>query len=53
MHTWHMTWEQWHIYYSEHNNLFTMYMYINLRDYEVLANNWSKLEKVDLDEFNL
>lgn len=41
MHTWqgrrHMTWEQWHIYYSEHNNLFTMY--INLPNYEVLANN--------------
>ena len=46
-----MTWEQWHIYYSKHNNLFTMY--INLRNYEVLANNWSKLEKIDFDEFNL
>ena len=44
MHTWqgrrHMTWEQWHIYYSEHNNLFTMY--INLPNWEVLANNWSE-----------
>ena len=31
MHTWqgmrrHMTWEQWHIYYSEPNNLFTLYI---------------------------
>ena len=33
-----MTWEQWHIYHSEHNGLFTMY--INLPNYEVLANNW-------------
>ena len=24
-------------------------MYINLRNYEVLANNWSKLEKIDFD----
>ena len=34
----HMTWEQWHIYHSEHNGLFTMY--INLPKGEVLANNW-------------
>ena len=43
-HTWqgrrHMTWEQWHVYHSEHNGLFTMYL--NLPEREVLACNWSE-----------
>ena len=34
----HMTWEQWHIYHSQHHGLYTLY--INLPAREVLANNW-------------
>lgn len=34
----HMTWEQWHVYHSEQQGLFTLY--INLPDRKVLANNW-------------
>lgn len=34
----HMTWEQWHIYHSEKNGLFTMYL--NLPKKMALCSNW-------------
>jgi len=34
----HMTWEQWHVYYSNNHNLFTLYH--NLPSREVLLSNW-------------
>ena len=34
----HMTWEQWHVYYCEHHNQFTLY--INLPKQNVLCSNW-------------
>lgn len=34
----HMTWEQWHVYWCEHHNQYTMY--INLPNQFVLASNW-------------
>ena len=33
-----MTWDQWHVYDSEQNGLYTLY--INLPNREVLASNW-------------
>ena len=36
----HMTWEQWHVYYSQHHGLYTLYL--NLPAREVLVNNWSE-----------
>ncbi|XP_023333279.1 uncharacterized protein LOC111705074 [Eurytemora carolleeae] len=34
----HMTWEQWHVFHSNKENLFTLYL--NLGSREVLVNNW-------------
>ena len=34
----HMTWEQWHVFHSNQENLFTLYL--NLGSREVLVNNW-------------
>lgn len=34
----HMTWEQWHIYHSEHHGLYTMY--ITLPRKKTLCSNW-------------
>ena len=36
----HMTWEQWHVYYSSTRDLFTLYL--NLPGGEVLAANWQE-----------
>ena len=46
----HMTWEQWHVYYSEHNGLYTMY--INLPSWEVLASNWREAGVHSKTSFN-
>ena len=34
----HMTWTQWHVYDSDQNDLYTLYL--NLPNGEVLASNW-------------
>ncbi len=36
----HMTWVQWHIYYSHQHDLFTLY--VNLPRGEALASNWQE-----------
>ncbi len=47
----HMTWEQWHIYYVNKHNQYTLYL--NLPDRQVLASNWREAGVHTRRSFNL